>query len=50
MIVQIEKEASYGKSPKLTQHIQLSNESLVYLPYSNYIAVSDTFLKTGAGN
>lgn len=40
LIVQIEKEASYGKNPKLTQHIQLADENLVYLPYSDYIAVS----------
>ncbi|MTT32416.1 S1 RNA-binding domain-containing protein [Terrilactibacillus sp. BCM23-1] len=40
MIVQVEKEAVRSKGPRLTQHIQIRGEHLIYLPYSHYIAVS----------
>ncbi|TCP32244.1 ribonuclease G [Scopulibacillus darangshiensis] len=40
VVVQVEKEAMGSKGPKLTQHVQLRGEDLIYLPYSCYIGVS----------
>jgi ribonuclease G len=38
--VQIEKEATGAKGPKLTQKIELAGKYIVYLPQGEYVAVS----------
>ncbi|MFT8318297.1 MAG: ribonuclease E/G [Sporolactobacillus sp.] len=39
-LVQIEKEAYGHKKAQLTEYIQISGRGLIYLPRSNYVAVS----------
>lgn len=40
IIVQIEKDATGGKGPRLTEIIELNGDFLVYMPRGNYIAIS----------
>ncbi len=40
LIVQVVKEGDDHKGPKLTTNIEFSGNFLVYMPYSNYMAVS----------
>lgn len=40
LLVQVEKNSVGTKGPKLTNLIELSGESLVYVPNGNYVAVS----------
>ncbi|WP_161524633.1 Rne/Rng family ribonuclease [Alteribacter lacisalsi] len=40
VLVQIVKEEMSTKGPRLTEFIQLPGQTIVYLPYSDYVAVS----------
>ncbi|WP_026690412.1 Rne/Rng family ribonuclease [Alteribacter aurantiacus] len=40
VLVQVAKEEMSTKGAKLTEYIQLPGQSIVYLPYSDYVAVS----------
>ncbi|MBM7097606.1 Rne/Rng family ribonuclease [Bacillus sp. H-16] len=40
VLVQVAKEEMSTKGPKLSEFIQLPGQSIVYLPYSDYVAVS----------
>src|SRR5690606_11504967 len=40
ILVQIEKDVTGSKGPRLTEIIELNGEYLVYMPSGNYVAVS----------
>ncbi|WP_273128771.1 Rne/Rng family ribonuclease [Bacillus weihaiensis] len=40
LLVQVVKEGTAQKGPKLTTNIEYPGETLVYMPYGNYVAIS----------
>ncbi|WP_349293066.1 Rne/Rng family ribonuclease [Cytobacillus spongiae] len=40
LLVQVEKDATFGKGPRLSGLIELTGEALIYMPHGKYVAVS----------
>lgn len=50
LLVQVVKEGTENKGPKLTTNIELGNDILVYKPYGNYITVSKKIMDDAKRN